>query len=69
MNSEEEVDRVLVGTKEEAIDDIGTLTGTARVECGGITIALEEVTEMPVTLLSRLTFIVRIRSWCSIDII
>ena len=69
MKSEEELDRVLFEAKEEAIDDIGTLTGTARVECGGVTIALEQVTGMRVTLLSGLIFIVRIRSWCSIDMI
>ena len=58
MRNEEVLDKVLFGIKEEAIDDMGTLTGAARVEYGGITIDLEEVTEILVTLLSGSIFVV-----------
>ena len=52
MNNEEVLDKIPFGIKEEAINDIGTLTGTAGVEHGGITTDLEEVTRILVKLLS-----------------
>ena len=61
MNNEKELNRALFGTREEAIHDTGVLTGTVRVEYGGITIALEEVTGIPVTRLSGSIFIVKTR--------